>query len=64
MLIHHNFLDIKKDIQLCIDFDLTCNEFSMYLYKTSYITGLGNCKWPYLKSFIDKYVYALCFNDK
>ena len=24
-LIHNNFLEIKKDIQLCIDFDTTCN---------------------------------------
>ena len=38
--------------------------FWMYHYKTSYITGLGNCKLHYLKSFIDEYVYVLSFNDK
>ena len=63
-LIRNNFLEIKKEIQLCIVFDPTSNEFLMYHCKTSCISGLGNCKWHYLKSFIDEYVYALCFNDK
>ena len=39
---HNNFLEIKKNIQLCIDFDLTCNEFWMHHYKTSYITATVN----------------------
>ena len=60
-LIHNNFLEIKKDIQLCIDFNPTCNEFWMYHYKTSYITRLDNCKWRYLKSFIGKYVFCSLF---
>ena len=60
LLIHNNFLEIKKDIQLCTDFHPTW----MHHYKTSYVTGLGNCKWHYLQSFIDEYIYALCFNDK
>ena len=38
LLIHNNFLEIKKDIQLCTDFHPTCNEFWMHHYKTSYIT--------------------------
>ena len=28
----YNFHEIKKDIQLCIDFDPECNEFWMYHY--------------------------------
>ena len=58
------FLEIKKDIQLCIDFDPTCNKFWMYHYKKSYITELGNCKWRYLKFYINEYIYRLCWNDK
>ena len=53
-LIHNYFLEIKKDIQLCIDFDSTCNEFWMYHHKTLYITRLGSYKWRYLKSYIDE----------
>ena len=63
-IIHNNFLKLKKDIQLCIDFDQTCIEFWMHHYKKSYITGLCNCKWHYLKSCIDEYSYRLCWNDK
>ena len=61
---YNNFLKLKKDIQLCIDFDQTCIEFWMYHYKKSYITGPCNCKWHYLKSYIDEYSYRLCWNDK
>ena len=31
----NNFLKIKTDIQLCVDFDSSCNNFWMYHYKTS-----------------------------
>ena len=32
-LIHNDFLENKKDIQLCIDFNPTCDKFYMYHYK-------------------------------
>ena len=60
----NNFYKIEEDIQLCIDFDSTCNEFWMYHYKTNYKTRFSSCKWHYLKNFIDKYHYRLCWDDK
>ena len=62
-LIHNYFLENKKDIQLCIDFNLVCDKFYMYHYKKSYIMRLGNCKWRYLNSYINEYIYRLCWND-
>ena len=45
----NNFLKIKTDIQLCIDFDPSFNNFWMYHYKTSWIDHFGECRWKYLK---------------
>ena len=64
LLIHNNYVEIKKDIQLCIDFDPTCDEFWLYHYRKSYQKGLGNFKWRYLKSYFDEYIYKLCWDDK
>ena len=36
--VYNNFLNIKEDIQLCIDFDSTCDKFWMYHYKKSWMT--------------------------
>ena len=58
----NNFLKIKTDIQLCIDFDPSCNNFWMYHYKTSWIDHFGECRWKYLKNYID--TYNICFIDK
>ena len=54
-------LKMKKDIQLCIDFDPSCKNFWMYHYKTSWKDRFGFCKWKYLKNYIDS--YDICFND-
>ena len=58
----NNFLKIKADIWLCIDFDPSCNNFWMYHYKTSWIDHFGECRWKYLKNYID--TYNICFIDK
>ena len=42
--VYNNFLNIKEDIQLCIDFDSTCDKFWMYHFKTSYKTRFRDCK--------------------
>ena len=60
--ITYNFHEIKEDIQLCIDFDSTCDEFWMYHYRKSWKTRFGTCKWTYLKNYID--YYMICLNDK
>ena len=60
----NTFLKIEEDIQLCIDFDSTCDKFWMYHYKTSYKTRFGSCKWRYLKIYIHEYDYRICWNDK
>ena len=57
----NNTLEIKKDIQLCIDFDPSCENVGMYHYKTSWKDRFGFCKWKYLKNYIDS--YDICFND-
>ena len=44
----YNFHEIKKDIQLCIDFDPECDKFWMYHYRKSGKTRLGHCYWPLL----------------
>ena len=38
----NNFLEIKEDIQLCIDYDPSCKYFWMYHYRTTLVTGFGN----------------------
>ena len=58
----YNFHEIKKDIQLCIDFDPKCDEFWMYHYKKSGKRRLGHCYLRYLKNYIDDYM--ICWNDK
>ena len=58
----YNFCEIKKDIQLRIDFDSTYDKFLMYHYRKSWKTRLGHCKWTYLKNYIDDYM--ICWNDQ
>ena len=62
--VYNNFLNIKEHIQLCIDFDSTCDRFWMYHFKTSYKTRFGDCKWRYLKNYIDECDYFICWNDQ
>ena len=57
----NNFLEIKTDIQLCIDFDTSCNNFLMYHYRTTWIDHFGEFRWRYLKNYID--MYTICFLD-
>ena len=63
-IIHNNFLEIKKHMQLCIDFDPSCQVFCIYHYRKTSETGLRNFKWQYLYSWILHYIYELCQNDK
>ena len=60
----NNFLEIRKDMQWCIDFDPSCKDFWMYHYRKISDTGLGNFKWRYLYSWIHHYIYELRWNDK
>ena len=57
----NNTLEMKKDIQLCIDFDPSCENVWIHHYKTSWKVRFGFCKWKYLKSYVD--MYDICFND-
>ena len=61
----NNFLEIKEDIQLYIDFDSSCKDFWMYHYRKTLVTGFGKFKWEYLEySWIHRYIYKLCWNDQ
>ena len=60
--VNYNFCAMKKDIQLCIDFDSKCDKLWMYHYRKSWRTGFDHCKWTYLKNYIDDYM--ICWNDK
>ena len=51
----NNFVEIKNDIQLCIDFDPLCENFWMHHYKTIWKDRFGICRWKYLKNFVDTY---------
>ena len=62
--VYNNFLEIKQDIQLCIDFDPNCKNVWMYHYKETYGSSFANFKWRYLKSLIDYYIYKICYNDQ
>ena len=42
--IQNNFLETKKDMQLCVDFDQICKDFQLYHYKKTFVTGFGNFK--------------------
>ena len=62
--VYNIFLEIKQDIQLCIDFDPNCKNVWMYHYKETYGSSFANFKWRYLKSLIDYYIYKICYNDQ
>ena len=62
--VYNNFLNIKEDIELFIDFDSTYDKFWMYHFKPSYKTRFGDCKWHYLKNYIDEYDYFICWKDQ
>ena len=58
--VYNNLLNIKEDIQLCIDYDSTCDKFWIYHFKTNYKPRFGDCKWCYLKNYLDEYNYFIC----
>ena len=62
--VYNNLLNIKEDIQLCIDYDSTCDKFGIYHFKTSYKPRFGDCKWCYLKNYLDEYNYFICWNNQ
>ena len=47
----NNFLEIKEDIRLCIDFNPSCKDFRMYYYRRTLVTGFGKFKWKHLYSW-------------
>ena len=60
----NNFLEIKEDIQLYIDFDPSWKDFWMYHYRKTLVTGSGKFKWQYPYSWIHRYIYNLCWDDQ
>ena len=51
--VHYNFIEIKKDIQLCIDYDPSCKDFWMYHYRRTVKRGFRMTiyfQWEYLSS--------------
>ena len=53
-VINHYF-EIKKDIQLCTDFDPKCDKFWLYHYKTSLKNSFAQCDWTYLINYCNEY---------
>ena len=62
--VYNNLLNIKEDTQLCIDYDSTCDKFWIYHFKTIYKPRFGDCKWYYLKNYLDEYNYFICWSDQ
>ena len=55
--VHYNFIEIKKDIQLCIDYDPCCEDFWMYHYRRTVKRGFRITiyfQWEYLSSWINQ----------
>ena len=51
----NNYLELKNDIQLCVDFDSLCEHFCLYHCKISWRDCFGICRWKYLKNYFDCY---------
>ena len=62
--VYNNFIELKQDIQLCINFDPSCNNFWMYDYRRTGRTSLGNFRWEYLKNWINHYINEICYNNQ
>ena len=65
--VHYNFIEIKKDIQLCIDYDPCCEDFWMYHYRRTVKRGFRITiyfQWEYLSSWINQYIYQICKIDQ
>ena len=62
--VYNNFIELKQDIQLCIDFDPSCNNFWMYHYSRSCQTGMGNFKREYLTNWIHYYIHKICYRNQ
>ena len=65
--VHYNFIEIKKDIQLCIDYDPSCKDFWMYHYRRTVKRRFRMTiyfQWEYLSSLINQYIYQICKNDQ
>ena len=62
--VYNNFIELKQDIQLCIDFDPSCNNFWIYGYRRTGRTGLGNFRWEYLKNWINHCIHEICYNNQ
>ena len=57
--IFNNYCEIKKDIQLCIDFDPECNEFWMYHYSQNLVIAVGDILKIILMNLIITFVYKI-----
>ena len=62
--VYNNFIELKQDFQLCIDFDPSCNNFWMYHYRRSCQTGMINFKREYFKNWIHYYIHKICYSNQ
>ena len=60
--IYNNYHEMKKDLQLCIDFG--CAKFWLYHYKTTGKGKWGRTYWRYLKNYINNAYYDVCHYSK
>ena len=57
--IFNTYLQMKEDLQLCINFG--CNNFWLYHYKTNGNRKFGETYWRCLKNFINSGYYDVCY---
>ena len=65
--VHYNFIEIKKDIQLCIDYYRSCQDFWVYHYRRTVKRGFRMTIYfelEYFSPLINQYIYQICKNDQ
>ena len=62
--VFNNYREIKKDSQLCVDFDPECDEFWLYHYKITKRGKFNKNYWWYLSNFAEESYHWICHIDK
>ena len=62
--VFNNYREIKKDIQLCVDFDPECDKFWLYHIRITKRGKFNKTYWRYLSNFAEKSYHWICHIEK